>query len=102
MTDLDERAVLSRTRVSRLVTEMQAAGLVTRETNPEDGRSAFVTITDAGRERLHEAAPRYLSGIDKHFADKLDTDELAALATTLGKILGPTELPLAAGRQRGS
>ncbi|MFD0360224.1 MarR family winged helix-turn-helix transcriptional regulator [Nocardia sp. GCM10030253] len=94
MTDLGDRVVLSRTRVSRLVTEMQTAGLVTRETNPDDGRSAFVTITDTGRARLRASAPRYLANIDKHFADKLDTDELAALATTLGKILGPTELPL--------
>ncbi|WP_406230258.1 MarR family winged helix-turn-helix transcriptional regulator [Nocardia sp. NBC_01009] len=94
MTDLGDRVVLSRTRVSRLVTEMQTAGLLTRRTNPDDARSAFVSITDAGRTRLHESAPHYLTNIDKHFAEKLDTDELTTLATTLGKILGPTHLPL--------
>ncbi|MFI6955854.1 MarR family winged helix-turn-helix transcriptional regulator [Nocardia sp. NPDC050408] len=94
MTDLGERVVLSRTRVSRLVTEMAAAGLVARESNPDDGRSAFVAITDAGRERLHAAAPGYHAGIERCFADKLDPDELHTLARTLGKILGPTDLTI--------
>ncbi|WP_433761650.1 MarR family winged helix-turn-helix transcriptional regulator [Nocardia sp. CA-135398] len=94
MTDLGERVVLSRTRVSRLVTEMAAAGLVARESNPDDGRSAFVAITDAGRERLHAAAPGYLAGIERCFADKLDPDELHALAATLAKVLGPTDLTI--------
>ncbi|MFX0578186.1 MarR family winged helix-turn-helix transcriptional regulator [Nocardia nepalensis] len=102
MTDLGERVVLSRTRVSRLVTEMAAAGLVVREANPDDGRSAFVAITDAGRERLHAAAPSYLASVQDSFADKLDADELHALAATLGKILGPTELTIAPRRQRSS
>ncbi|KAA8889261.1 winged helix-turn-helix transcriptional regulator [Nocardia colli] len=92
MTDLGERVVLSRTRVSRLVTELETAGLVTREANPDDGRSAFVAITDAGRTRLHDAAPRYLAGIHQRFAAKLDPDELRTLTRTLGKILGPTDI----------
>ncbi|PXX70766.1 DNA-binding MarR family transcriptional regulator [Nocardia tenerifensis] len=92
MTDLGERVVLSRTRVSRLVTELEHAGLVTREANPDDGRSAFVTITDAGRTRLREAAPRYLAGIEQRFAGRLDQAELHTLTETLGKILGPTDI----------
>ncbi|WP_433603258.1 MarR family winged helix-turn-helix transcriptional regulator [Nocardia sp. CA-135953] len=84
-------------RVSRLVTEMTAAGLVARESNPDDGRSAFVAITDAGRERLRAAAPGYLAGIERCFADKLDPDELHTLAATLGKILGPTDLAITPG-----
>ncbi|MFF3228555.1 MarR family winged helix-turn-helix transcriptional regulator [Nocardia suismassiliense] len=92
MTDLGARVVLSRTRVSRLVTELETAGLVTREANPDDGRSAFVTITDTGRTRLREAAPRYLAGIEQRFAGKLDPTELRALTRTLGKILGPTDI----------
>ncbi|MFI6169605.1 MarR family winged helix-turn-helix transcriptional regulator [Nocardia sp. NPDC051052] len=92
MTDLGARVVLSRTRVSRLVTELETAGLVTREANPDDGRSAFVTITETGRTRLREAAPRYLAGIEQRFAGKLDPDELRTLTRTLGKILGPTDI----------
>ncbi|MGW0356489.1 hypothetical protein A5780_29570 [Nocardia sp. 852002-20019_SCH5090214] len=86
MSDLGATMVLSRTRVSRLVTELEARGLVTRETNPADGRSAYVAITVAGRQRLHEATPRHHAVVDQHFAG-LGADELGALATALHKVL---------------
>ncbi|RDI46301.1 MarR family winged helix-turn-helix transcriptional regulator [Nocardia mexicana] len=92
MSDLGERVVLSRTRVSRLVTELETHGLLRRDTNPDDGRSAFVSITDAGRRRLREAAPHYLAGIERRFAG-VDPGELNAVAATLRAVLGRTDLP---------
>ncbi|MGF6884798.1 DNA-binding MarR family transcriptional regulator [Nocardia sp. GAS34] len=89
MSDLGERVVLSRTRVSRLVTEMESHSLVRRETNPDDGRSAFVSITDEGRKRFREAAPHYLEGIERRFGGRLDTGELHAVASALRKVLAP-------------
>ncbi|MFF0492141.1 MarR family winged helix-turn-helix transcriptional regulator [Nocardia sp. NPDC004068] len=96
MSDLGERVVLSRTRVSRLITELASEGLVRREANPDDGRSAFVSITDAGRERLREAAPHYLSGIETRFG-AVPIEDLNALTETLHKVLGRTDLPDPAG-----
>ena len=49
MSELGERVTLSRTRVSRLVDEMTAAGLVRREANPDDRRSAYAVLTTQGR-----------------------------------------------------
>ncbi|BCK57932.1 MarR family winged helix-turn-helix transcriptional regulator [Nocardia wallacei] len=92
MSDLGERVVLSRTRVSRLITELETQGLVRRESNPDDGRSAFVSITDSGRRRLREAAPHYLSGIEERFA-AVSVDDLNTLAATLRKVLGRADLP---------
>ncbi len=92
MSDLGERVVLSRTRVSRLVTEMESHGLVRRESNPDDGRSAFVSITDAGRRRFREAAPHYLTGIEKRFGGRLDAADLEAVASALRKVLGPAQV----------
>ncbi|QLY32155.1 MarR family winged helix-turn-helix transcriptional regulator [Nocardia huaxiensis] len=92
MSDLGERVVLSRTRVSRLVTELEAHGLVRRDANPDDGRSAFVAITAQGRERFREAAPRYIDGIERRLGARLEPEELDALATALHKLLGPTDL----------
>ena len=93
MSDLGERVVLSRTRVSRLITEMESDGLVRRESNPDDGRSAFVSITDAGRRRFREAAPHYLAGIERLFGGKLDTAELETVAGALRKVLAPADIP---------
>ena len=88
MSDLADRVVLSRTRVSRLVEEMAAAGLIVREQNPEDRRSAYATLTDLGLRRYRQAAPTYLAGIEEHFAQRLADRELDVLATVLQRVLG--------------
>jgi DNA-binding MarR family transcriptional regulator len=86
MSDLGERVVLSRTRVSRLVDEMVRAGLVAREANSDDRRSAFAVITDAGRESFHAAAPRYLDLIEEQVSTGLTSAELATLAGLLDRL----------------
>jgi DNA-binding MarR family transcriptional regulator len=88
MSELAERVVLSRTRVSRLVDEIVAAGLVVREQNPQDGRSAYAALTAEGLRRYRAAAPVYLAGIDEHFSGKLGDAELAAVGDALRRVLG--------------
>jgi DNA-binding MarR family transcriptional regulator len=89
MTDLADRVVLSRTRVSRLVEEMASAELVVREQNPQDGRSAYAALTELGLKRYRQAAPTYLAGIEEHFAGRLSDRELTALASMLQRVLAP-------------
>lgn len=87
MTELADRVVLSRTRVSRLVDEMASAGLLVREQNPDDKRSAYATLTEQGLQRYRRAAPTYLAGIEEHFAQALSDRELKLVATALGRVL---------------
>lgn len=87
MQDLAEAVVLSRTRVSRVVDEMEGAGLVRREPNPSDGRSTMVSITRTGRTAFRAAATVYLRGISEHFADLLTTEELGCVRTALEKVV---------------
>jgi DNA-binding MarR family transcriptional regulator len=89
MGQLGERAVVSRTRVSRVVDQLAAAGLVARETNPDDRRSAYATITPAGRNRLRAAAPVYLDGIARRFTSRMTAAEAATVAAALEKVLAP-------------
>lgn len=86
MTELGNRAVLSRTRVSRVVDDLARRGLVIRETNPTDKRSSFATITPAGRAAFRAAAPTYLRLIEKHVALDLSDDELILVADLLERI----------------
>lgn len=86
MGELGERVVLSRTRVSRLVDELARAGLVCRQTNPTDKRSAYAVLTDQGRARLRAAAPAYLAGITEHFTRHLTDEEIDALAAALWRV----------------
>src|SRR4051794_26122099 len=101
MTELGAKAVLSRERVSRVVDELERAGLVRRERNPDDGRSLLAVVTDEGRARLRAAAPTYLAGIEQHFGTYLDDDEARAIATALFRVVEATEnQPASAGRRR--
>lgn len=87
MQELSDRVVLSRTRVSRLVDEMVAAGYVRREPDPSDGRAAFAVITDEGRAARRATAPLYLEAIDRHFSRHLSRAEREALTTSLAKVV---------------
>jgi len=86
MGQLADRVVLSRTRVSRLVDELTAAGLVGREPNPDDGRSAFAVLTTEGRRRFLSAARAYLPAIEREFAP-VDAARLAEVADGLENVL---------------
>jgi DNA-binding MarR family transcriptional regulator len=87
MSDLGAAAVLSREQISRVVTELERAGLVARVPNPDDKRSSFATITDTGRARLRAAAPAYLAAIDSHFTQHLSAREVAAVTGALRKVV---------------
>jgi DNA-binding MarR family transcriptional regulator len=86
MGELGDRVVLSRTRVSRLVDEMARAGLVCREANPDDRRSAYAVVTAEGRQRLRDAAPTYLAGIEEAFTRHLTRAELRTIGDALWRV----------------
>jgi DNA-binding MarR family transcriptional regulator len=91
MTELGTQVVLSRERVSRVVSELEQAGLVRREPNPEDGRSSFAVLTAEGRGRLRAAAPTYLAAIERHYASHLSDQEIRVLTRALGRVLAAEE-----------
>jgi DNA-binding MarR family transcriptional regulator len=87
MQELGEAAVLSRSRVSRIVDELVAAGLAERRPNPDDRRSSYAFITDEGRRVLRRAAPVYLSAVRKHFVSDLTPNQLAAVRAAMEALL---------------
>ena len=91
MSELGQQAVLSREQVSRVATELERAGLVERQANPDDKRSSFAVITPEGRARLRAAAPAYLAAIEEHYTRHLSQREITVIATALGKVLRAEE-----------
>jgi len=87
MSDLGERVVLSRTRVSRVVDELVKAGYVERQANDEDRRSAYAAMTSEGRRVFRAAAPVYLDGIESEFAAALTVGELAMVRDALDRVV---------------
>jgi DNA-binding MarR family transcriptional regulator len=91
MTDLGQQAVVSRERVSRVVADLEREGLVERQANPDDRRSAFAAVTAEGRRRLRAAAPVYLAAVEEHFLSYLSDREAKVIATALWRVLGAEE-----------
>lgn len=91
MQDLGARVVLSRTRVSRLVAELEDEGLVVRRPDPSDGRATLATITPAGEDAFRRAAPVYLAGIERHFNRHLSPAQRRSIARALQRVLDAHE-----------
>jgi DNA-binding MarR family transcriptional regulator len=88
MQELAGSVLLSKSGLTRLVDRMEAAGLVERTSCPSDRRGVFVVPTRAGSAAFRAAAPVHLRGIGEHFTERLDGDDLRALAVALAKLLG--------------
>jgi DNA-binding MarR family transcriptional regulator len=92
MGQLGDRVVLSRSRVSRVVDELVVSGLVAREPNPEDQRSAFAVLTTAGRTRFLAVAKVYLSAIEREVG-RIDDARLETVAAGLNGLLEAAREP---------
>lgn len=91
MQDLGQRVVLSRSRVSRIVDEIEAAGLVERKPDSDDGRVTLTRMTRRGRTAFRQAAPVYLDAISAYFGQHMTVSELKAMTHGLSKVLGGLE-----------
>jgi DNA-binding MarR family transcriptional regulator len=86
MTELANRALISRSGMTRRVARLVDESLVCRSTVDADARGVVVAVTDAGVARLNETWPVHARGISDLFVARLDDQELAALKTTLDKV----------------
>lgn len=79
MTELADAVLLSRSGVTRLVDRLERDGLVSRCPVDGDGRGVAAELTPAGLQRLRTAARTHLSGVVRHFVERLDPADLADL-----------------------
>jgi DNA-binding MarR family transcriptional regulator len=87
MTELADRALISRSGMTRRVGRLVDEGLVRRANDDADKRGVVVALTDAGVARLTETAPVHLRGVRELFVAQLDEPELAALKSALDKVV---------------
>jgi DNA-binding MarR family transcriptional regulator len=74
-------------RLSHVVSRLEADGRVSRSRSPEDGRVQIVTLTAAGLSAFRDAAPAYFAAVTDLFFDRLNRDDLEALDRVMGKLL---------------
>lgn len=86
MSELAERALISRSGMTRRVARLFNEGLVCRSDVKTDARAVVVALTDTGIARLKETAPVHARGVAELFVDKLNDKELAVLERALKKV----------------
>jgi DNA-binding MarR family transcriptional regulator len=75
-------------RLSHHLTRMQRRGLVRREECADDGRGAYVVITEEGRRAITAAAPGHVETVRHLFFDGLSREQVAALERLAADVLG--------------
>jgi DNA-binding MarR family transcriptional regulator len=92
MAELADRALLSRSGMTRLVDRLERDGLLVRDTCASDARGCFAVLTSAGDELLARARVTHLDGVREAFLVHLGPDDLQHLAGLWERVLpGSTE-----------
>ena len=86
MTELADRALISRSGMTRRVARLVEDGLVRRAHAAADARGVVVALTDAGVARVTETAPVHARGVFDLFVSRLEDQELAVLESALEKV----------------
>jgi len=86
MQDLGDRVTISRSRVSRVVDELERVGFVERIPDPSDRRASFAAITPEGRTALRKAAPVYLAAVEQEFLAHLSAAEARTIEHALDRV----------------
>jgi DNA-binding MarR family transcriptional regulator len=86
--DLGEALGVDRTTMVALVDEMEGAGLVRRERNPDDRRAYSVTLTARGK-RVQKLAEETLDRVADEFFGRLTRHDRELLQAFLARLLEP-------------
>jgi DNA-binding MarR family transcriptional regulator len=97
--ELAEIERVKRPTATRTLRVLSDAGLVERAADPEDGRSALVSITAAGRERLRRLRGRKNAYLARRMRD-LPAGDVETLDRAAAILEGILEEPRAARRER--
>jgi DNA-binding MarR family transcriptional regulator len=101
MSELAARASSSLSRLSHVVSRLEAKGWVRRESCPGDGRFINAVLTDEGWQKVLDTAPGHVAAVRELLVDILGPDEFERLGEISAKVLAaqgitvvvPTETP---------
>jgi DNA-binding MarR family transcriptional regulator len=91
-TRLAKGLMLSSAGVTSRIDRLERRGLVRRLPDPDDRRGVIIELTDQGLEVV-DAAVAAIAISDRQLLERLDPEEVTALADLLRKFLAGLELP---------
>lgn len=93
---LSELAAVSNmtlSHLSRVISRLEKAGWVTRSPDPADGRYTLGSLTDAGWNKIVEAAPGHVEAVRRYVFDTLTPQQARALGEAAGRIVDALNPP---------
>jgi DNA-binding MarR family transcriptional regulator len=85
--DLTVSAQVEQPTMAATLARMERDGLIERRANPDDGRSALISLTEAGRAKL-PAVHAASTAVNVKAAEQLTVEERAQLLALLHKVAG--------------
>jgi DNA-binding MarR family transcriptional regulator len=80
MGELGARRLITPSKITRVVDDLQRRGLVMRVSDPSDGRSHLATLTSRGLKKLREAQVTHHEVVRERFLGQLSEAQLRELA----------------------
>jgi DNA-binding MarR family transcriptional regulator len=79
MSQLADRCLSSRSRLSHAVSRLEERGWVRRQLCEDDGRGQLAVLTDEGLAALAAAAPVHVESVRSHLFDQLSREQVDAM-----------------------
>jgi DNA-binding MarR family transcriptional regulator len=89
--DLAAQVCWDKSRLSKQLARMATRGLVDRVPAEDDARGIVVSLTEAGRTVLREAAPEHVELVRELFVDRMTDAESMAIRSLAGKVIAASE-----------
>jgi DNA-binding MarR family transcriptional regulator len=86
LSELNRHVLLSQPALSRMVDRLVGRDLVERRADDADGRSAHLSLTEAGRARQRQIGRRHGLTVARALTAELDADEVRQLETLCLKL----------------
>ena len=93
MTELAQVVVSPRSRLTYQIDQLVHRGLVERIKCETDRRGYYARLTDLGWDTVRILAPVHVSGVRRHLFEHMTHEEVAAMATILGRAVVGLHVP---------
>ena len=88
MSDLSDRLLHSRSRLTQRIDRLVGRGLVERQKCDTDARGTWAVLTPEGFEALRNAAPQHVEHVREHLLAHLSEDEIPTAVEILERLAG--------------
>ena len=86
MSELADKTILSRSRLSHRIKYMEGKGWVERQKCASDKRGTWAVMTTKGWNTIVKAAPDHVASIRKRFIDQISKADQANIASAFAKV----------------